>query len=124
MNTTQLQEAKRQAAALQAGWLAHQGRRAALMMLEAIFYILALLLLLGDMALIGMGDKLLVAKASNGTTHASTTIQDDRVSAVLMVVYILLGLLALGSFIIARLISKSRKRRAQVQALCETVERI
>lgn len=121
METTQLVEVKRLAATLQAGWVAHQGRRMLLALLEGLFYILALLLLFGDMLLIAMGHKLPIAVAREGPVKATTSVEDERVTTMLIIVYILLGLMAVGSFIIARLISRTRKRRAQVQALCAAV---
>ncbi len=70
------------------------------------------------------GHKLLIAEERQGSTRATATIEDDRVTMILMVVYIRLGMLAIGSFIIARLMRSSRKRRAQVQALCAAVGRL
>lgn len=104
--------------------MAHQGRRALLVVFEVLFCILALSLFIGDLVLMSAGHKLLIAEERQGSTRATATIEDDRVTMILMVVYIRLGMLAIGSFIIARLMRSSRKRRAQVQALCAAVGRL
>lgn len=106
---------------LEQNWVLHQGRRAMYLGLELLLYVAAITFLLIDVFVMSKGHKLLVAEAQEGPMRAGTYVEDDRVTAVLMLGYLLLFVLAVGSFIMARLIRSSRKRRSQVQKLCAAV---
>jgi hypothetical protein len=123
-NVQSLIEVKRMAAQLQGNWILHQGRRFVFVAVEIGLYIAAIALLAIDVFVISKGHRLLLSEAKEGTMRASAYVEDERVTALLMVGYLLLLFLALGCFVVARLMRSSRVRRSQMHRLCEAIRRL
>jgi len=112
---------KQLAGQLEGNWLMHQGRRAIYVTMEVFLYLGAVSLLLLDLFVISKGHRLLLSESKEGTMRATAYVEDERVTAVLLVGYVILFLLAIGCYVVARMIRSSRKRRNQVQRLCEAI---
>ncbi|MBL8002303.1 MAG: hypothetical protein JNL05_10110 [Flavobacteriales bacterium] len=122
MDHNAIYEAKVLAEALGGHWLTKHGRRIMYMFFELFGYLLALALLILDLWLIGLGHQFLLAEAVDGHQRATAYVEDDRITFALRVGYLLIFLLALSSFLLARMIRNARKRRQQIHRLCEVVK--
>ena len=119
-----LEQAKSLAQQIRQNWFWHHGQRFGFMIAEIMLYLLAALLIALDVYVISKGHRLLVAEVVDGPTRASAYVEDERMTLVLTVGYILLFLFALACFVLARVLRGMRKRRVQVQALCEAVAKL